>query len=69
MPRPDRFPMLDGPSIDWTAAEEAHADHRHLYGCRDSLEAIAAKGGFTWAGVARMRAMVAKAKGQAVYVA
>lgn len=50
--RPERFPMQDGPPIDWQAAEAVYAMYADLYGRSQSLERIAQRGGFGWAEVA-----------------
>lgn len=50
--RPARCPMLDGPSIDWRAAEEIYAHYTACFGNGQSLERIAARGGFSWEEVA-----------------
>lgn len=43
-----KFPMLDGPSIDWQTAEEIYIVYCALYGTSQSLERIAERGGFGW---------------------
>ena len=40
--------MLDGPSIDWTTAEELYTVYSCLFGTDQSLERIAERGGFGW---------------------
>ena len=43
-----RFPMLDGPDIDWVTAEKIHVMYKTLYTNGQSLEKIAGRGGFGW---------------------
>ena len=47
-----RFPMQDGPDIDWTTAEKIYEIYRKLYGTTQSLERLAERGGFGWEEVA-----------------
>jgi len=42
-----RFPMADGPTIDWETAERIHKVYRCL-GHTQSLQRIAERGGFGW---------------------
>lgn len=49
-----RFPMQDGPDIDWITAEKIYAVYSGLYGTDQSLERIAERGGFGWKEVALM---------------
>jgi hypothetical protein len=67
--RPERFPMLDGPSIDWRAAEEIYLDYAYLYGRCQTLDRIAERGGFGWGEVALMRKEVTKKRNRPVYIA
>jgi len=46
--RDKRFPMQDGPSIDWQAADEIYEMYSELYGKSQSIERLAERGGFTW---------------------
>jgi hypothetical protein len=46
-----RFPMQNGPSIDWATAEMIYAKYSDLYGTDQSLEVLASRGGFGWAEV------------------
>lgn len=43
--------MQNGPSIDWIAAEEIYEMYKYLYGCDQSLDVLASRGGFGWAEV------------------
>ncbi len=45
-PAPARFPIQHGGSVDWLAAEQAYATYAKLYGKTQSLQVIAARGGF-----------------------
>lgn len=47
-----RFPMQDGPDIDWTTAEKIYEIYSGLYGTGQSLERLAERGGFGWEEVA-----------------
>ena len=49
---PERFPMQDGPDIDWTTAEKVYKIYSELYGTDQSLERLAERGGFGWEEVA-----------------
>ena len=49
--RSRRFPMMDGPSIDWTTAQEIYTVYSCLHGTGQSIERIAERGGFGWAEV------------------
>lgn len=46
-----RFPMLDGPDIDWETAEKIYKMYSALYGTGQSLERLAERGGFGWSEV------------------
>ncbi len=46
-----RFPMQDGPDIDWETAKKIYKMYSFLYGSSQSLERLAEKGGFGWAQV------------------
>lgn len=48
---PKRFPMQDGPDIDWVAAREIYELYSALYGTQQSLERLAERGGFGWSEV------------------
>jgi hypothetical protein len=54
-----RFPMLDGPDIDWVTAEKIYVLYKALYTNEQTLERIAERGGFGWDEV---KLMVKKAK-------
>lgn len=54
-----RFPMLDGPDIDWVTAEKIYKIYSQLHGTKQTLERIAKRGGFGWGEV---RLLVKKAK-------
>ena len=43
-----RFPMLDGPTIDWDTAREIYRVYSCLYGTDQSLERLSERGGFGW---------------------
>jgi len=43
-----RFPMQDGPSIDWQAAQEVYKIYSCLYGTDQSCVRLAERGGFGW---------------------
>jgi len=47
-----RFPMQDGPDVDWTTAEEIYEIYSELYGTNQSLSRLAERGGFGWGEVA-----------------
>lgn len=49
-----RFPMQDGPDIDWTTAEKIYEIYSELYGTQQSLERLAERGGFGWEEVAML---------------
>ena len=49
-----RFPMLDGPDIDWTTAEKIYIMYKALYTNNQTLERIAERGGFGWGEVKLM---------------
>ncbi len=49
-----RFPMLDGPDIDWATAEKIHVLYSVLYDNEQTLEKIAERGGFAWREVSYM---------------
>jgi hypothetical protein len=57
-----RFPMLDGPDIDWVTAEKIHVMYKALYTNGQSLEKIAKRGGFGWREVSYMTKMTDKKK-------
>lgn len=42
------FPMVDGPAVPWNLAERAYETYVCRYGKRQTLERIAARGGFGW---------------------
>lgn len=46
-----RFPIQDGPDIDWITAEKIYKMYSTLYGTSQSLERLAERGGFGWAEV------------------
>ena len=46
-----RFPMQDGPDIDWATAEKIYKMYIFLYGNSQTLERLAERGGFGWAEV------------------
>ena len=46
-----RFPMQDGPDIDWITAEKIYKIYSELYGTDQSLERLAERGGFGWSEV------------------
>lgn len=48
------FPMLDGPNIPWSVAEEIYKVYSGLYGKQQSLKRLAERGGFYWGEVAKM---------------
>jgi hypothetical protein len=48
MPRSARFPMQDGPDVDWTTAEEIYKMYSYLFGTEQSLDRLAERGGFGW---------------------
>ena len=54
-----RFPMLDGPDIDWATAEKIYEIYSVLHTNRQTLERIAERGGFGWGEV---KLMAKKAK-------
>lgn len=54
MSRPERFPMQDGPDIDWITAKEIYMIYSELYGTDQSLDRLAERGGFGWAEVAEL---------------
>ncbi len=60
--RPHRFPMRDGPSIDWATAQEIYAEYVYLYGTDQTLERLAERGGFGWAEVAEIHKRYTKKK-------
>lgn len=43
-----KFPMLNGPSIDWKTAEKIYEIYSALYGTQQNLKKIAFRGGFGW---------------------
>ena len=47
-----RFPMQDGPDVDWVTAEKIYEIYSELYGTEQSLERLAERGGFGWGEVA-----------------
>jgi hypothetical protein len=47
-----RFPMQDGPDIDWATAEKIYEMYSALYGNSQTLERLAERGGFGWKEVA-----------------
>lgn len=47
-----RFPMQDGPDIDWITAEKIYEVYSELYGTEQSLKRLAERGGFAWEEVA-----------------
>lgn len=49
-----RFPMRDGPDIDWITAEKIYKVYSELYGTQQSLERLAERGGFGWTEVSLM---------------
>ena len=49
-----RFPMLDGPDIDWVTAEKIHVMYKALYANGQTLEKLAERGGFGWREVSYM---------------
>jgi hypothetical protein len=49
-----RFPMLDGPDIDWITAEKIYKIYSQLHGTSQSLQRIAERGGFGWGEVKLM---------------
>ncbi len=49
-----RFPMLDGPDIDWATAEKIYVLYSALYDNEQTLEKIAERGGFAWREVSYM---------------
>jgi hypothetical protein len=55
-----RFPMLDGPDIDWVTAEKIHVMYKALYTNGQTLEHIAERGGFGWGEVRLMAEKVKK---------
>jgi hypothetical protein len=61
------FPMLDGPSIPWRLAEIVYEVYHDLFHDSQTLEEIAARGGFGWAEVTRMGEMLKKRRGYDVY--
>jgi hypothetical protein len=42
------FPMQRGPAIPWSLAATIYAAYSKLYGTQQSLEKLAARGGFSW---------------------
>ena len=50
-----RFPMLDGPSIDWITAKKIYEMYSCLYGYGQTLERIAERGGFGWSEVTHLQ--------------
>ncbi len=48
MDKTKRFPMLDGPDIDWETAEKIYDLYSYKYGVGQTLERIAERGGFGW---------------------
>ena len=52
-----RFPMLDGPSIDWQTARDIYRIYSCLHGTDQSLVRIAERGGFGWVEVPLFLAM------------
>lgn len=46
--RDRRFPMLDGPSVDWETAEEIHKMYEAPYPNGQTVERIAERGGFSY---------------------
>lgn len=42
------FPMQRGPAIPWSTAEVVYEAYSALYGTTQSLEKLAARGGFSW---------------------
>ncbi len=59
-----RFPMLDGPDIDWITAEEIYVLYLSLYGNDQTLEKIAERGGFGWSETSHMVAEYRKKRGK-----
>ena len=59
-----RFPMLDGPDIDWIAAEEIYVLYLFLYGNDQTLEKIAERGGCGWSETSHMAAEYRKKRGK-----
>jgi hypothetical protein len=49
-----RFPMLDGPDIDWITAEKIYVLYSALHTNKQTLERIAERGGFGWGEVQLM---------------
>lgn len=43
-----KFPMQHGPAIPWDLAEVIYKAYAALYGSTQSLERLAARGGFGW---------------------
>lgn len=44
----EEFPMLDGPKIPWSLAGKIYEVYAARFGRQQSLEMIAARGGFGW---------------------
>lgn len=47
-----RFPMIDGPDIDWVTAEYIYKMYLCLHGNSQSLERFAERGGYYWGEIA-----------------
>lgn len=59
-----RFPMQRGPSIPWALAEIIYAGYSAMYGTQQSLERLAARGGFSWREVEVMYNDTADSRGR-----
>ncbi len=57
-----RFPMLDGPDIDWVTAEKIYVLYSALHTNSQTLEYIAERGGFGWGEVSILAARYRKIK-------
>lgn len=60
-----RFPMQDGPDIDWATAEKIYEIYSFLYGKSQTLERLAERGGFGWAEIEYITSEYKKSKGRA----
>ena len=57
-----RFPMIDGPDIDWITAEKIYEMYSYMYGKSQSLERLAERGGAYWSEVAYITKIYKKKK-------
>ena len=46
-----RFPMIDGPDVDWETAEKIFSIYKCLFGDSQTIERLAERGGWSWSEV------------------